>query len=335
MASTDIPTTFLELQNDVRDRTRGPASSHTISLDYIKRALNAANHDLHINYNWPWAERDAQLIVRGTYTTGTVALAAGGTAVTGTSTLWNTATGYGFNNARVGGKITFAGAENVYDVTAVGSDTSITIGTAFIGATALSGAAYTYFEDEYALASDFMRPIDLREFSGPWPLRLIPRREFYARFPRNSNTGRPLIATLIELGPSGSAALRPRLLIHPAPDQRYIIPYRYITSNIAVSATGTGAANLSADTDEPTVPLRYRMALVHYAVYTWYRDRKDDQRATTAYQEYQTIVQRGEADMISTNDRVRLLPRPIRRNWTRSRRGRYQTGTEFDQIRDY
>jgi len=270
------------------------------------------------------------------YSDGTVDIATSArTAVTGTTTLWNTAvTGMGFNNVRVGGKMTFVGGTDVYTVGAVGSDTGITLVDRYIGTDALSGASYTYFEDEYALASDFARPLDVRQFSSAIDLPILGRQEFYQRFPRNSTTGRPQRCTLLELGPTTSVSPQPRILIHPAPDQVYNIPYRYITSHLAVTSAGSGAADLVNDTDEPIIPLRYRHLLIYYALYQWYRDRKDDARAQEANSDYVDLYKRVAGDTSAETGKASL--RVVRRGGMVGprRTGRYSTGTRFDELRD-
>ncbi len=338
MTTTSTPTTFSDLYTDAGNRLRVNVSD-TTTLTILKRFINQGNHDVHIQQNWPWAERVGMLQTHATYTDGTVAIALSArTTVTGTTTLWNTAvTGMGFNNARVGGKMTFEGDTDVYTVSAVGSDTSITLADRYIGATALTAATYKYYEDEYALASDFWRTIDLRKFSDNFPLPIIERQEFYRRVVRNSTTNTPRICTLIDLGPSTTVASRPRIVLHPAPEQVYNIAYRYITTNLAISSAGAGQTNLSADADEPIIPLRYRHVLVAYAVGQWYRDRKDDVRSQEAMGEYVDLIRRMAGDVFPEKDKPRFHSN--RMAYARGAsgyrsRGRYTTGTAFDEMRD-
>lgn len=337
MSATSTPTTFSDLYTDLINRVRDNSSTTAIA-NYARRYINQALHDLHIQNNFPWAERRAVLQTHATYQDGTVAIAlATRTTVTGTSTLWNTAvTGMGFNNARAGGKMTFDNID-VYTVSAVGSDTAITLTDRYVGDTALSGASYTYFEDEYALASDFFRLVDARTFTDALDLEVLSRQEFYRRYPRNAHTGTPQKVTLIELGPSGDVNPRPRAVFYPAPDRVLNIPYRYITANLAVSSGGTAQTNLSADTDEPIVPVRYRHVLVFYALYQWYRDRKDDVRTELARAEYENLLTRITNDTAPERDIPRL--RTNRRRYLAGvagfrRSSRYTTGTAFDEMRD-
>lgn len=331
MSSTSQPTTFLDLYTDLLDAVReSTTASATVAI--AKRYINRALHDMHIGSDFDWAIRRATLITHPTYTTGTVTISQGDTAMTGASTLWNTANTFGQTNARVGGKMTINGVE-VYDVSAVGSDTAITLGSRFIPAS-VSSSSYTYFEDEYALASDFFQPVDKRQFTDAWPISLIGSREFYRRYPRNTLTGTPKVATILMLEPSGSTALRPRVLLHPAPASAMVIPYRYITNFLAVTSTGSTATDLVNNTDEPIVPLRYRHAIVYHAKALWYEDRKDDSRSQQARADYAAIVSRIRADTTSTSDRPRLRPRLSRWKPVSRRQGhpRYDVHGEWDRM---
>lgn len=339
MSATTTPTTFSDLYTDVLNRVRANTSDST-SIQIAKRLLNQGLHDLHISRDWQWAERRATLKTHAPYTDGTVAISTSArTTVTGTSTLWATAvTGFGFNNARAGGKMVFEGSVEPYTVATVSSDTAITLADRWIGS-ALSGDTYVYYEDEYALETDFGRLADVRYFGDQFRIPVIGRRDFYTRFPRNSHRGRPQCATVLDLAPSSSVSPQPRLLIHPAPDQVYNIPYRYITTYFAVSSAGTGAANMSDDTDEPIVPLRYRHVLVQYAVAHWYRDRKDDERFLAAKAEYDETVRRMGADQPVEQDHMRFIPRRYNQRggvqYGSHRYGsRYSSDSRFDELRD-
>lgn len=331
MATTTQPTTFLDLYTELLNSVR-EATTVTATSDIAKRYINRALHDMHIDSDFPWAVRRDTLLLHPTYTTGTVTITQGATAVTGASTLWTTANAFAQNNARVGGKFTINGSD-VYNVTSVDSATSITLGERFVAAD-VSASGYTYYEDEYALASDFWQPVDKRQFTDALAIELIGPREFYRRYPRNSTTGTPKIATIIELGPSGSVTPRPRVIFHPVPSSAMLIPYRYITTNLAVSNTGVAATSLSADMDEPIVPLRYRHLIILHALYFWYRDRKDDARSQEARAEYQDLLRRIRQDTQPSDDRPRIIPRTARYRMIPRRTGRvrYDVKGEFDRL---
>ena len=314
-------TDLTDLRTDLLARLY-EATGITATNNIADRLINIALHDIHLDpgNNFPWAVRRAQILTHARYTTGTVDItAAARTTVTGTSTLWNTAvTGMGFNNARVGGKMTFSGSPNVFEVSAVGSDTSITIADRWVD-TALDDATYTYFEDEYALAADFWRLTDLRSFSDDMKIMTIGPQEFRRQFSRNSRTGRPLKATVIQLGFSSTTTPRYRVVFAPAPDIVYQIPYAYITTNLAVSSAGVEQTQLTAATDEPIIPLRYRHILVLHALYNWYRDRHDDTRSGEAKAEYVELMQRMTGDSHTAMDNPRFIPNTFPKQRRRSR----------------
>lgn len=339
MSTTSQLTTFSDLFTDLQNRVR-ITTGVTATANQAKRYINVALHDMHLGteYKFPWAERQGTLVTHARYTTGTVTIAAGGTALTGASTTWNTATGYGFNNIRAGGKVTLAGNLEPYEISSVSSDTAAVLTDTYVGA-ALSGASYVYYEDEYALASDFFRPLDWSFFDSNREIQLIDRDTFYRSFPRNTQTGKPSYAMLIDKAPSGGTARRRRVVFAYPPDAVYKLSYRYITSNLAVSSTGTQAENLSADNDEPLVPLRYRHAILYQALYNWYRDKKDDSRSAEVWSQYVDVMQRISGDVELGARTPKLRPQvssyalAARRPYRHRGRSRgYTTGGAFDRM---
>lgn len=327
---TDLADIRRELQSLVKEVASTTAGD---SNDIADRYSNEALHEIHVNplRKAPWLVRRSTILTHAPYTTGTVSItAAARTTVTGSSTLWNTAvTGMGFNNARVGGKMTFAGISEVYEVSAVTNDTTITLLNRYTGA-ALSAASYTYFEDEYALATDFGGPIDYRNFANDVNIPLMPPMQFRQRYPRNSVTGRPARATIIQKGFSSSTTPQYRVVFNPPPDDEYTIPYDYITTNLAVSSTGTEQTQMTATTDEPVIPLKYRHIIVLRAAWKWLKFRKDDDRADSVKAEYVDLMKRISNDLGITQDRPRLI---FSRGQKMPIRGRFDVDNWFDQMR--
>jgi len=342
MAATDAtrpPKDFADLYTDLTNRIR-EQTGVAATQNQAKRYINLALHDMHLGfeYKMPWAERRAIVRTQAPYTTGTVTIGKGDTTLVGSSTLWNTANDFSVNNVRVGGKITIAGTSDVYDVTAVASDTSLTLGQAFIGSD-VSAETYIYFEDEYALESDFLRFVDMHQFSPERNIGIISRTEFRRNFPSNDLRGTPVVATIIDKPFSGNTTPVRKVKLHRAPDKEYLLPYDYITSNLAVDASGTAIAVMSSDTDEPIVPYNCRSAITYFALYTWYRDKKDDlQRAMDAKSQYIDVMTRIVSDQevgaVRPQIRPRVSPyvRRARRPYTGGSR-RYDTDGSFDQMR--
>ena len=341
MTATSAPKTFGDLYTMLLEALRADKSS-TSGVSQAKRAINIALQDMHLgtDYKVPWAERRAILRTQDDYTTGTVTTTKGSTTVTGDSTLWNTANSFGDTNALANGKMVFSGSRAPYTVQTVSSDTAIVLADKF-AETSLAASAYTYFKDEYDLESDFLRMVDLQTFSDEMEILLISRTEFRRRFPDNTIPGRPNVACLLDYAPSGNATPIRRVRFASPPNDFYRIPYSYITSNLAITSTGTASDTLVGDADEPIVPVRYRMAILYHALYCHYRDRKDDSRSQEAKSEYVDLMSRLMMDVEVGAPRPRLQPRimPYVRSAQRPyRRGgsgrRYDVNGRFDRMED-
>ncbi len=341
MSTTSQVTDFLDIYTDLQNRVR-VATGVTATSNQAKRYCNIALQDIHIgtDYVFPWTERRAFLTTKAPYTTGTVSIAAGSLSLTGSGTAWNTANTYNQNNLRVGSKLTIAGATDIYRVSAVSGDTAATLETRYVASSDASSAEYRAFEDEYALASDFLRPIDFALFSTDWNIPLLDRKEFRRLHTRGNISGRPTSASILDLSFSGSTTPVRKVVFYPYPDQTYIIPYSYVTSNLVVTSAGVEQSAMSSDTDEPMMPLRYRHIIVLHALANWYRDKRDDARSQEAKAEFGELMSRMIADHdMGTHNRVRIQPneglyrahavRPYRRQGGT----RYSINNRFDSFR--
>ena len=338
MSTTGQIRTFSDAYTDLMNRVRSDTSQSATSTQ-AKRYINIALQDMHLgfDYRFPWAERQSRLIVRASYTTGTVSISQGSTTLTGSSTAWTTTDVFSVANARANGKMTINGGRIPYVVQSVGGATTITLSSRYTESDVAAGSAYVYFEDEYDLASDFLRPLDMRTFSDECDIPLISRTEFRRRFPNNVTPGRPRAACIVDYAPSGSVSPVRRVAFAQPPSTAMTIPYDYITSLLAVSSAGAGQEELSADADEPIVPLRYRHAIVFHALYHWYRDKKDDARSQEARAEYTDIMTRISADVEVGAKRPQLAPMvspyaaKARRPWS-SGGMRYDINGKFDRM---
>lgn len=339
MSTTSQPTTFSDLYTALINAVR-EATGVTATTTLAKRAINTALHDLHVMgaEKFPWSERRSSITTHPTYSTGTVTATVGSTTLTGASTLWTTTNSYAQQNVRAGGKVCINGESEVYDVTAVGGAGTATLSPAYIGSTA-SSLTYQYFEDEYSLASDFIRPIDVRSFDTARDIKLIGRQDFRRLYPRNRIPSvRIRHATLLDLAFSGSTTPVRKVQFAPPPSTVAVIPYTYVTANLAVSSAGVAATSLSSDDDEPIIPLRYRHVLVWGGLVHWYRDRKDDPRSQEVKAEYEQLKQRMLGDLEIGAQRPRLVPTTGHRSRARapwSGRGRrFDVNGAFDRLED-
>ena len=338
MSVTGQFTTFADLYTGVLNAIRAQ-TTQADPKSQAKRAVNVALQDMHLGTgpSFYWAERQSAFLTQAPITTGTVSLTQGSTSLVGTGTTWNTSDWYGVPIERHG-KILIAGSTTPLEVTLVISDTEITLDRISHLAT-VTDVTYQYYKDQYSLASDYGRPIDVQFFDDNREIQLIDRRQLKRMDPRNSLTGRPKFATQIELGPLASTASRRRLVLYPPPDGAYKIPYSYITNKLVVSSAGSLQTEFSADTDEPIVPLQYRHAIYWYACKLAFQH-KDDARRQEAEQEYTNIMTRLLNDTNPGDDRMRVEPRmghyARHASAPYSGRGRFKrwsVNNEFDRLR--
>lgn len=332
----DFEDLYTALLDDMRSNT---SQTDVISLAkrYIDTANKAAYHARGELFGW--AERHAFIKTHAEYSDGTLTATIGTGTLTGASTAWNTNNSHGQPNMRAGGKLVIDDQREVYEVLTVPSDTSATMQPDWIGETE-AALTYRYFEDEYALASDFLKPVDQHTFDDDDSIHLVGRTDFRRAFPRNSRTTTHITHAIIQdHAPSGNTTPIRKIRFAPAPSNTQIIRYTYVTSNIVVSSAGVGAASFSADTDEPTMPLRWRSGIVVGAKAKWYRDLKDDARAASCEQEWaqwlNDIV--GDQDIGAQRMRMRSPGAMYR---ARAKRGGGRTGNRrfddgrFDTLRD-
>ena len=339
MSSTSQVTDFVDLYTDLQNRAR-VQTGVTATENQAKRYINIALQDMHLGLleQMPWAERSADLTTQQDYTTGTLTITQGSTSLAGASTAWNTNNVFSVANMRVGGKIVINGGVEVYEISAVASDTAATLTAAFVRAD-VSAASYVYFEDEYALHADFLRPLSFKNFDIASEIELISRKQFRFHYPRNKTTGKPRVATIIDRDFSGNTTPVRKVLFHQPPDDFYRITYPFITNKLAVSSAGVAQTSLTADADEPIVPLQFRHAIVWHALFHWYRDKKDDGRSTAARAEYSSIMGRIASDQEIGHNGPRITPRVsgyvgrARRPYRGRGQSRFVVGDAWDQLR--
>lgn len=154
--------TFSNLVSEVFAHT-GLDSSDTTNQTNVYRWLNFVQQDLCARWPWPFMFGREAIATVADYTTGTVDVSNGGTAVTGHSSVWTTTQGDGSYF------IQFSGANDWYRVSARVSNTSLTLETAFQG-TALSLATYTLRKFFYSLSSSADEVLDVRNWNTPMKL---------------------------------------------------------------------------------------------------------------------------------------------------------------------
>lgn len=336
MSSTTAVKDFQDIYTEILNKMKQPTNVSALTAQ-AKRYANTGLQDMvfGFEYKLPWLEREAFITTMAPYTTGTVSIPRGSVTLTGDSTLWTTNNVYGVANARTTGKISL-GDGNIYKPSVVAAS-SITLTNRYVASADLAaGATYIYFEDEYALASDFLKFIDARCFSQAYEIPIYGRDEFRRLYPRPNVSGIPKVACLLDKSFTSTTTQPMLVQLYPYPSTNLIIPYTYITKNLAVSASGAEAEQMSSDTDEPQLPLRYREAIPAYAAWKWYRDKKDDARSEQAKAEYQDLVNRIVGDQrIGANTMAHVHPKVgMYKNRPYSGgRMRYSTNNSFDDYR--
>lgn len=112
--------------------------------------------------NWEFLVTRTLINIVAPYTTGTVAVAAGGTAVTGTGTAFTTAGGTASYKT-----LKMASRQLPYEVASVGSDTALTLESPVSGTAAITTDAFSLYQMQYALPTDCEPGRDLR-LKGPY-----------------------------------------------------------------------------------------------------------------------------------------------------------------------
>jgi len=118
----------------------------------IMQALNTSHLEIHGAYDWPWAYKETNISVYPSYTTGTLSVNIGSTAVTGAGTVWDAT----WENRRLR-------LDNNQDwpVASINNPTSITLAQPYYGTANLVGASYVLYQDVYTMPSDFEPGKDL------------------------------------------------------------------------------------------------------------------------------------------------------------------------------
>jgi hypothetical protein len=151
---------FSVLQAEVFAQT-GLDSTVTAYQTLVQRWLNITQQDIVGRWPWNFLRGEENITTVPDYLTGTVSVNAGGTTVTGVGTTFTSAMADGTY------KIQFAGALDWYAITARGSNTSITIGTAYAPSTNLTNGTYTIRRMYYPLSSSCDRIIDAKNNNTP------------------------------------------------------------------------------------------------------------------------------------------------------------------------
>ena len=176
--------TFSDLQTDVYALASLDSTDST-NQSNVSRWLNYTQQDICARYPWPFMESREAISTVPDYTTGTVSVNAGATAVSGTLTVFTTAMAAGQYY------IQFAGLNDWYKIATRVSDTSITIEQAYVGTTNLTDVKFIVRKFFYSLSLSCDRIIDIRSWQTPLKLTMTDPRSLDELNPNPQSSNSP------------------------------------------------------------------------------------------------------------------------------------------------
>lgn len=210
--------------------------------DVAKQALNDILQEICQSSNFSWLYGDSSFITTAVYGTGTMTATEGSTTITGTGTTWT--------SGMVGRKITCENA--TYIIATFVSTTEMTISTNYAGAGG-GGLSYKIFQDEYSLASDCEDVLSVRQENHPHKLIKVGIEVIDDYYPQRSSFGYPVAYSIVGYDSSDYMVVA----LYPNPNVARNVYYRYKKR----------VTEMSADTDTPIIPLRYRWVMAKGALY--------------------------------------------------------------------
>ena len=222
----------------------GLSATETAQKALIDRAVNEAIKEIHAKADWPWTldRQVVQTVIDKD--DGTVDLASGGTAVSGTDTA--------FTSADVGKFMQFEDSTDWYRITAVTDSENLTIEKPFAGTAALDDATYIIRQFYYSLDSTAEKILSITEADSPRKVMAVDFRDFDRKRPFGDATGNAYLYALF--GRDSSDNLR--FLVYPYADAVYNLEVKYKKK----------PATLSDDADVPDSPERYDNVIYYHAL---------------------------------------------------------------------
>ena len=209
----------------------------------VEQALNDILQEICQASNFSWLYGSSSFITSAPYEIGTAGVMEGNATVTGAGTTWT--------SSMVGRKFLCANA--TYIISAVASASELTLSTVFAGSTN-AAAPYKIYQDEYSLSSDVEDVLSMRQENNPQKIKKVGVEVMDYYYPQRTSFGYPEVYSIIGYDTSGCM----KVCVYPIPNQARNIYYRYKKR----------VTEMSADSDIPIVPLRYRWVLSKGALYT-------------------------------------------------------------------
>ena len=248
---------FLSLQDHILDLIDvDDATTRAFVKDYI----NISARDIWTAHAWPERYTEGTVTTVAPYSTGTVS--SSGTAIAGSGTT--------FPTSIVEGLTRFAKSysDPWYVISDRASATAITLADSY-NETALSGSAYTIYQDIYNLASDVDEVVDVRLLkaseAGSLASTLERRMDEAVYIPGQAGT--PRVYSLVG---QSSVGLK-RIRLWPVPDTTLRLKYRYLKSY----------TDMQSDGDKCVIPESRRDILIAGTLRYAYRLKGEDNKANT------------------------------------------------------
>ncbi len=227
-----MSTTFGAILDSVQKMT-GDFSGGT--SNHYKRWINDARQHLWELVHGNYKEKTDYLTTTEAYSTGTVAITKGDTALTGTSTVWTA--------AMANRLIEIGGSEPWYRIASIGGNTAAVLADGFVSTT-VTAASYQIHTFMWSLPSDVQRLMQVSvQRPEHWTtIPIIDRTDFYQQMPvpLRWSEGVPEVCWLDEEDSSGNLQLG----IWPVPEEAALVQIRYEKS----------ASDLSNDSDSLDIP---------------------------------------------------------------------------------
>ena len=227
--------TFLTLQEEVAGVLKMDLNK-SAEAKRVKRWINDTEQDIHGRHDWYWTKDREVVQTVVDKTAGTVAVAAGGIVVTGTSTA--------FASDDAGKFIQLSGSADWYKIASVTNSTSLTLEAPYTQTSALSGGTYTIRKVFYPLSTNAEKILDLRQTISPRRLVPVPSKDFHTRRPDGTATGKGRIYIPWNLDSSD----RIQFSVYPWPDEIFNLEF-------SVKKHLTEMVN---NTDTPKIPPKWR-----------------------------------------------------------------------------
>ncbi len=243
--------------------------------DVVEQAINDIMEEICNSNNFSWLYDDSSFITTAPYSTGTLTATTGSTTLTGAGTTWT--------SAMAGRRISIEDA--FYEISAYVSGTELTLGSNYAGA---GGSELTYiiYQNEYSLSSDVEDVLSMYQENNPQKLSKVGLPMLDRAYPQRNTYSYPSMYAINGYDSSGNMKVE----VYPIPNQARNIYYR-MKKRVTV---------LSADSDEPIIPLRYRYVLFRGAVY----EAADSLDMPDIAQRYERLYEKGLAKITKADRKI-------------------------------